>query len=407
MSTFNNAMLHAEDGQQITLKPADVTNVRVTTFTFQDVSDGNPQVAFDGVTKVLNFVDDAKIVLGTGNDWKIFTDSAHTFAIQDGNNSRDFLNLKTSGITFGNVTDALAITVYGASTFENDVTIDADLKLEDSASDYVGFSAPATVGTSYTLTFPADVGSAGQVLAATDGAGTLAWASQTNTQNTLDQAYDEGGSGSGRIITADSGAVKIVTSANDAFDIIQSGAHNAVQIAVDTHTTRTAYAVQMSWGEVAYTGKPHGISMSWADVISITNAGEYFGVYLEGITNSGSGDSIGIAVYGFDTAIRIADNSPVTFGNQDDASIQFNTTGDDALEIKTSSSQDIKLDPDGVVVSTKPIQLPSYTVAGPPPTTHSAGEVIYVADGAAGSPVLAFSDGTNWKRCDTLATISK
>jgi hypothetical protein len=29
-----------------------------------------------------------------------------------------------------------------------------------------------------------------------------------------------------------------------------------------------------------------------------------------------------------------------------------------------------------------------------------------VSNGAAGSPVVAFSDGTNWKRVDTLANIS-
>jgi hypothetical protein len=48
-------------------------------------------------------------------------------------------------------------------------------------------------------------------------------------------------------------------------------------------------------------------------------------------------------------------------------------------------------------------QVPSYTVATVP--SGSAGGVIYVSDGAAGSPCLAFYD-TGWKRCDTLAAIS-
>lgn len=52
------------------------------------------------------------------------------------------------------------------------------------------------------------------------------------------------------------------------------------------------------------------------------------------------------------------------------------------------------------------IQVPTYTVAGAPAATSLAGTVIYVSNGAAGSPVLAFSDGTNWLRVDTLATIS-
>jgi hypothetical protein len=53
------------------------------------------------------------------------------------------------------------------------------------------------------------------------------------------------------------------------------------------------------------------------------------------------------------------------------------------------------------------IKLPSYTVAGAPSaSTAGAGTVIYVSNGAAGSPVMAFSNGTNWLRVDTLATIS-
>ena len=50
--------------------------------------------------------------------------------------------------------------------------------------------------------------------------------------------------------------------------------------------------------------------------------------------------------------------------------------------------------------------VPTYTVAGAPSAASIAGTLIYVSNGAAGSPILAFSDGTNWKRSDTGATIS-
>ena len=53
------------------------------------------------------------------------------------------------------------------------------------------------------------------------------------------------------------------------------------------------------------------------------------------------------------------------------------------------------------------IKLPTYDVAGAPSaSTAGAGTLIYVSNGAAGSPILAFSDGTNWKRSDTGATIA-
>ena len=57
----------------------------------------------------------------------------------------------------------------------------------------------------------------------------------------------------------------------------------------------------------------------------------------------------------------------------------------------------------GAVAGT--ITLTAYTVATAP-TTETAGKLIYVSDGAAGSPIVAFGNGTNWLRCDTGAAIS-
>jgi len=53
------------------------------------------------------------------------------------------------------------------------------------------------------------------------------------------------------------------------------------------------------------------------------------------------------------------------------------------------------------------IVVPTYTVANAPSAaTAGAGTIVYVSNGAAGSAILAFSDGTNWKRSDTGATIA-
>lgn len=49
----------------------------------------------------------------------------------------------------------------------------------------------------------------------------------------------------------------------------------------------------------------------------------------------------------------------------------------------------------------------SYTVATVPSAADSgAGRMIFVSNGAAGQPVLAFSDGTDWLRVDTRTPIS-
>jgi hypothetical protein len=60
----------------------------------------------------------------------------------------------------------------------------------------------------------------------------------------------------------------------------------------------------------------------------------------------------------------------------------------------------------GPVSSLNGFLLPGFTVANAPSAAGLNGTIIYVSNGAAGSPILAFSDGTNWKRSDTGATIA-
>lgn len=52
------------------------------------------------------------------------------------------------------------------------------------------------------------------------------------------------------------------------------------------------------------------------------------------------------------------------------------------------------------------LQLPIYTVATVPTASLFTGSIIYVSNGAGGSAIVAYSDGSNWKRVDTGATIS-
>ncbi|WP_299084929.1 hypothetical protein [uncultured Paraglaciecola sp.] len=52
------------------------------------------------------------------------------------------------------------------------------------------------------------------------------------------------------------------------------------------------------------------------------------------------------------------------------------------------------------------VQLPKYTVAGVPNAAKFEGHAIYVSNGALGSPIMAFSDGTDWLRSDTMLPIS-
>ncbi|MFG1245740.1 hypothetical protein [Xanthobacter flavus] len=79
-------------------------------------------------------------------------------------------------------------------------------------------------------------------------------------------------------------------------------------------------------------------------------------------------------------------------------------------ELGITRSSPVKLVLGGIVqphsFSDAPM-APWYTVATAPSAAGAgAGALIFVNDGAAGSPILAFSDGANWKRSDTGAIIA-
>jgi len=96
----------------------------------------------------------------------------------------------------------------------------------------VKFGSTVTVG-GVTYTFPSVDGTSGYQLT-TNGSGTLSWAAAgAGAGNTLDQAYDQGGAGSGRTITVDQGAVQLNGShaTNDTFFINKTaGSGHNVQI---------------------------------------------------------------------------------------------------------------------------------------------------------------------------------
>ena len=60
----------------------------------------------------------------------------------------------------------------------------------------------------------------------------------------------------------------------------------------------------------------------------------------------------------------------------------------------------------GVVeTSGGPVEFPQYTVSGVPDATAYTGHMVYVSN-ETGGPVMAFSDGTNWRRITDRAVIS-
>ena len=108
----------------------------------------------------------------------------------------------TSG--FGNIDNGSStISTGNLTATQVDITAEGDLRLQDaSGGQYVGFEAPATVSSSYTLEMPAATGSSGEVLKMASSANVLEWGSAgggaTATHDFTIQAYNySGGAPSG------------------------------------------------------------------------------------------------------------------------------------------------------------------------------------------------------------------
>lgn len=74
------------------------------------------------------------------------------------------------------------------------------------------------------------------------------------------------------------------------------------------------------------------------------------------------------------------------------------------LATGTSSTEKLRIASDGVVTTTAPVVLTSYTVATLP-AVGAAGGMIFVTDEPGGA-VMAFSDGASWRRCTDRTVVS-
>lgn len=150
----------AVPNNQAALLFCDGTNVYTGAFNGDVVgpatATNNAVVTFDGTTGKL-IKDNSGVTISAG----VVTGTGFTGALNG-----------TLGATTPNTIAATTVTAT-----QVDITAQGDLRLQDAAGgQYVALQAPATIATSYTLTFPVDDGTNGQALV-TDGNGVLSWSS--------------------------------------------------------------------------------------------------------------------------------------------------------------------------------------------------------------------------------------
>lgn len=61
---------------------------------------------------------------------------------------------------------------------------------------------------------------------------------------------------------------------------------------------------------------------------------------------------------------------------------------------------------DELATPTGPVKLATFTVATLPAAADYSGQIVYVSNGQAGTPCLAFSDGTNWQIADGSGNVA-
>lgn len=159
-------------------------------------------------------------------------------------------------------------------------------KANSYAGYFVGrFSIGSTLTDNYIM--PASRGTANQVMQ-TDGSGNVSWVSPTTiASGTLDQAYDFGGAGAGRTITADAGAVTIAGS--DGF--VSTGAFGSGAI------VPTGTGTRMIWNPRKAAFRVGAAATQWDDTnvgsvsvalgINTTASGVYSTAFGSGTTASG------------------------------------------------------------------------------------------------------------------------
>lgn len=158
-------------------------------------------------------------------------------------------------------------------------------------------------------------------------------------------------------------------------------------LGLDTMATQAASNVSITGGSVAATS-----------ALSLTinqNATTFVGVTNTDTTNSNSRAEYRLTAGSVGGRFTALQGSLVVVG----------TTSAHDLVLQRNGSNVVQVSANGAIV-TGSVRPTSYTVAGvPSASTHGAGAMIYVSNESGGA-VIAFSDGTNWRRVTDRAVIS-
>ena len=243
--------------------------------------------------------------------------------------------LRTSiGVGTGDSPTFTAVTVG-----QVDITAEGDLRLQDaSGGEYVGFDAPATVSSSYTLTLPAAIGSVNQVLSISNTDGTLQWATpETGDITSVVAGAGMTGGGSSGDVTLN------VIGTTDKIDV----SSDAITIA-SGYTGQTSITTLGTIATGTWEGTDVGVAHGGTGASSLTDGGVLLGsgtgaitamsVLTDGqmIVGDGSGDPVAESGATLRTSIGVGTTDSPEFA---ELNIGGGTQGNGKLVVECDASK--------------------------------------------------------------------
>ena len=309
-----------------------------------------------GTSSSAKFGDSNKLNLGTGDDLQIYHDGSNSYIDDAGTGS---LKIRSGTLTIsnagGNKTSALFSSGGAQTLYHNNsakfVTTNA------------GIEVTGTVNVNGAYTLPTSDGSANQVLT-TDGSGAVTFTTPSTSNVTegtnlyyTDERVDD------RVNTLVTAGTGITSTYDDAAGTLTLASTGSVG-GSNTH-------VQYNDGGVI--GGSGSFTYDEAEA-KLTVGGTTSSILFETVND-----------YGLITATA---TDSVDYGNLTD-----------------SVSALVNSDYGVIESSGGPVEFPRYSVSGVPDASAYIGHMVFI-NNETGGPVMAFSDGTNWRRVTDRAVIS-
>jgi len=315
-----------------------------------------------GGTSSAKFGDNNKLNFGTGNDLQIYHDGSNSYIDDAGTGS---IRLRSGAFTITNLAGSKTSAIFSSGGGQQ-LNHNSSIKFITTAT---GITVTGTVNVNGAYSFPTSDGSANQVLT-TNGSGGVTFTTPSTTNIT---------EGTNKYYTDARADARITATLIDEDTLSSNSAtrlpsQQSVKAYVDAKTLPPAGSnTHVQYNDEGVLGSSGSFTYDEAEA-KVTVGGTVSSILFETVSDYG--------------AISTTATDSVDYGN-----------------LTESVTALVNSDYGVVESSGGPVEFPRYTVSGVPDASAYIGHMIYVSN-ENGGPIMAFSDGTSWRRVTDRAVIS-